>query len=379
MRHSIPVSATFNVLNYINITPSFSYTERWYTSSIDKYYDPGLDQLVTDTLWGFNRVWDYSASVSASTKLYGFFQPLPQLFGTKVNMIRHVFTPSVSLSYRPDFGEAQYGYYETLNYLDVNGIEKTHTYSRYQNSLYGTPGRGKSGTVSFNVSNNLEMKVRDDKDTVNLFKKVSLIDNFSFGTSYNMAADSLNWSNISANIRIKFGDVYTLNLSGSFDPYTYILNSAAIRCGSTLPSSKNTAFPAVWWVRVLLFRIPSTTILSKRKKRQKRQRGRRFIRFRGRLEWPGDDLSGPGDETNALDEPEPIPDPEADLYQPSNALERQPELYPALRQGGFQQRKVGIRHEADAHLSSTAIYRSPINGNLLWAAVITSIPSNYPR
>lgn len=228
MKHSIPVSATFTMLNYINITPSFSYTERWYTNRTDKYYDPELDRVMNDTIWGFHRVWDYNASVSASTKLYGYFQPLPQLFGTKVNMIRHVLTPSVSFSYRPDFGDERYGYYETLEYVDAAGKPQELTYSRYQNSLYGTPGKGKSGSINFNVANNLEMKVRNDKDTTeeNSFKKVSLIDNFSFGTSYNLAADSLNWSNISANIRIKFGPKYTLNLSGSFDPYTYQLNSA---------------------------------------------------------------------------------------------------------------------------------------------------------
>ncbi len=226
MKHSIPVSATFTVFNYINVTPSFSYTERWYTSRLDKYYDPETDRVLNDTVWGFNRVWDYNASVSASTKLYGFYQPLPQIFGTKVNMIRHVLTPSVSFSYRPDFGNDRYGYYETLEYVDAEGNTRTQPYSHYQNSLYGTPGKGKSGSINFNVANNVEMKVRNDKDSTeeNAFKKVSLIDNFSFGTSYNLAADSLNWSNISANIRIKFGTKYTLNLSGTFDPYTYQLD-----------------------------------------------------------------------------------------------------------------------------------------------------------
>ena len=227
MKHSIPVSATFNVFDYINVTPSFNYTERWYTNSIDKYYDE-TGALMTDTVWGFNRVWDYSASLSASTKLYGFYQPLP-IFGTKINMIRHVITPTVSLSYRPDFGLSRYGYYETIGYLAEDGTEKNTTYSHYQGSLYGSPSSGKSGTVSFSVANNLEMKVRNDRDTTedaDPFRKISLIDNFSFSTSYNMAADSLNWSNISANIRLKLSPKYTLNLSGTFDPYTYQLNSS---------------------------------------------------------------------------------------------------------------------------------------------------------
>ncbi len=317
MRHSIPVSATFNLLNYINITPSFSYTERWYSSSIDKYYDPGLNQLLTDTLWGFNRVWDYSASVSASTKLYGFFQPLPKLFGTKVNMIRHVLTPSVSLGYRPDFGEERYGYYKTIDYIDVEGNEKTHTYSRYQNSLYGTPGRGKSGTISFNVANNLEMKVRNDKDTINLFKKVSLIDNFSFGTSYNLAADSLNWSNISANIRIKFGDLYTLNLSGSFDPYTYILNSAGNPVRVNVTQFEKYGIPGRLVGTGTSFSYSINNDTFKKKDKEGKAKGRGGLSGSG-SEPPDLDagLSGPGDETEAFEEPEVIPDPEAALYQP---------------------------------------------------------------
>ena len=230
MKHNIPVSATFNAFNYINITPSFNYTERWYTSRINQGYDVDQQKVVNDTVWGFNRVWDYSLSVGVSTKLYGFYQPMAKLFGTnpKINMIRHVLTPTVSFSYHPDFGAERYGYYDTYTYVDAKGNEQTKTYSHYQNSLYGTPSQGMSGSVSFQIANNLEMKVRNDKDTTdaNPFKKISLIDNFSFGTSYNLAADSLNWSNISCNLRLKFGEKYTLNLSGQLDPYTYQLNKS---------------------------------------------------------------------------------------------------------------------------------------------------------
>ena len=223
--HDIPISATFNLLNYINITPSLSYSENWNTSSIKKHYDDSINKPVIDTIWGFNRIWEYSASVSASTKFYGLFQPNQKLFGEKINMIRHVMTPSISFSYRPDFGSKRYGYYDEFSYTDADGNIVTENYSRYESSMYGAPSPGKSGNIGFEVSNNLEMKVKQESDTSVVYKKVSLIDNFSFSSSYNMAADSLNWSNINANIRIKFGK-YTLNLSGSFDPYTYQLNSS---------------------------------------------------------------------------------------------------------------------------------------------------------
>jgi len=227
IEHSIPISATFNVLNYINITPSFNYTERWTSSSLDKHYDTGRNKVVTDTTWGFNRVWDYTASVSASSKLYGFYQPLPfinKLMGDKVNMIRHVMTPSISFSYRPDFGDEKYGYYGHYSYMDNDSVLQTTQYSRYANSLYGVPGTGKSGSVGFSLSNNLEMKLRSKVDSTETDKKVSLIDNLSFAGSYNLAVDSMNWSNISVNIRIKFGKLYTLNLGSSLDPYMYQLD-----------------------------------------------------------------------------------------------------------------------------------------------------------
>jgi len=223
--HSVPISATFNVMNYINVNTSFSYNERWYSSKLDKFYDDTNDKVVTDTAWGFNRVWDYTASVSASTKLYGMYQMNPKIFGN-ISQIRHVLTPDVSFSYHPDFGQAKFGYWDEYSYLDSKGNEQVVSYSRYANGLYGTPGKGKSGTVSFSLDNNVEMKLKQVTDTAINYKKVSLIDDLRFGTSYNLAADSLNWSDISASIRLKFGEKYTLNLSGSFQPYTYILNSA---------------------------------------------------------------------------------------------------------------------------------------------------------
>jgi len=153
------------------------------------------------------------------------YQMNPKIFGN-ISQIRHVMSPDISFSYHPDFGQSNFGYWGEYSYLDSKGNEQVVSYSHYANGLYGTPVRGKSGAVSFSLDNQVEMKLRQVTDTAINFKKVSLIDQFRFGTSYNMAQDSLNWSDISASIRLKFGSKYTLNLSGSFQPYTYILNSA---------------------------------------------------------------------------------------------------------------------------------------------------------
>ena len=146
MQHEIPISMTFPILKYINITPNFSYTERWYTHKVDKEYDMTTNQLVDrDTTYGFYRVFNYTASVSASTTLYGFFKPLPFL-GDKIEMIRHRLEPSVSISYAPDFGASRYGYWKDYIYTDRNGNLQEVSYSPFEGQIFSPPGRGKTGS-----------------------------------------------------------------------------------------------------------------------------------------------------------------------------------------------------------------------------------------
>lgn len=254
MRHSIPVSATFNILKYINVSPSINYTERWYMQSYNQHYDTKTNKVKTDTLTGFYRVFDFNTGVSASTKLYGTYVPfsaINKIFGNRIIAIRHVLTPTLGLSYAPDFGDAMWGYYGT--YVKQTADSKTagvyHNeivqYSHYNGSLYGSPGVGKSGNLNFSLANNLEMKVNNFNDTTGTqpTKKISLIDNFSVSGSYNMAADSLKWSMLSANIRIKLGS-YSLSLGGQFDPYMYGLNSSGSPTRINKLRWQNGKFPA---------------------------------------------------------------------------------------------------------------------------------------
>ena len=224
MRHSIPISATFTALNYLNITPSVSFTDRMYTSKVRRQWDPNAAVEVCDTSYSLYNVWDFSATMAFSTKVYGFFQPLPFL-GDKVKMIRHVLTPTVSFSASPDFGSPFFGYYDTYQYTDAQGELRTNTYSLFPNSLFGVPGIGKSGTVSYSLANNLEMKVKDNNDSIGE-RKISLIENFGVSQSYNFAADSLNWSNINTTLLLKLTRNFNLNLSAVWDVYTYQLNSS---------------------------------------------------------------------------------------------------------------------------------------------------------
>ncbi len=220
IKHSIPVSATFTAFKYINITPSFNYTERWYSYKVNRSWDEELMHEVRDTTYGFNRVYNYNLSISANTKLYGFYKPL---IGKKVQMIRHVLTPSVSYTLTPDFGHSRYGYYKSYTYTDAQGEVRTVDYSPYAGSLYGVPGKGRSGSISLNVSNNVEMKINTDRDSTGV-RKISLIDELGGSISYNMAAKTKPWSNLSTRIRLKLTKNYTFSLNSVWATYAYEFN-----------------------------------------------------------------------------------------------------------------------------------------------------------
>ena len=216
MKHTIPVEATFNLFKYINITPSFNYTERWYTRKVMQSYDQRAQEVVKDTVNGFNRVYDYNMSVSMNTKLYGMYKPL--FMKSKEIVLRHVITPSVSYTYTPDFGKSRYGYYETYTYTDENGEVRMAEYSPYEGSPYSYPGKGVSQNVSFSLKNNLEMKMASDKDTTG-YKKISLIDDLSGSLSYDIAQKR--WSNLSLTARLKLTKSYTFNMNATFATYAY--------------------------------------------------------------------------------------------------------------------------------------------------------------
>jgi hypothetical protein len=224
MRHSIPVSATFQILKTINVTPSFNYNSRWYTYKVLQSWDDTQMKAVRDTVYGFNRVYNYNLSVSANTKLYGFYTPTPlwiKLFGNKLITTRHVFSPSVSYSMSPDFSAARYGFYDTYTYTDENGEVRTVEYSPYTGSMYGVPGKGKSGTLSVSVGNNLEMKVRTDKDTAKTERIISLIDELGASMSYNFAATRKPWSNLNTRLRLKLPKNHTFSLNATWATYAY--------------------------------------------------------------------------------------------------------------------------------------------------------------
>ena len=224
-QHTIPVQANFTLFNYINVTPSFNFTDRMYSKKVTRGWDNTLQkEVVRDTTYGFHNVYNWSMNVGASTKLYGFWVPNRKLFGDKIQAIRHVITPQVSFSYAPNFGARRYGYYDSYQYTDASGNVKLVEYSPYQDELYSVPGKYKTEMISWDVSNNIEMKVKSDKDTTG-YKKISIIDELGASMSYNAAADYHRWSDLSMRLRLKWWKNYTFSLNAQFATYAYELDA----------------------------------------------------------------------------------------------------------------------------------------------------------
>ena len=223
MQHNIPISGNFTLFNYLNINPSLNFTDRMYTNKINRSWDEARQQEVTDTIDGFYNIYNWNFSVSASTKLYVFYTPWRKLFGDKIKTIRHVFTPQVSFNYAPDFSSSRYGYYETYQKTDANGNVSLVEYSPYSNGLYGVPGKGKTGSISVDISNNFEMKIKSDADSTGE-KKISLIDELGASMSYNFASDIRPLSDLSTRLRLKLTKSYTFNLNAVFASYAYELD-----------------------------------------------------------------------------------------------------------------------------------------------------------
>ncbi|MFR9566321.1 MAG: putative LPS assembly protein LptD, partial [Rikenellaceae bacterium] len=213
--HSVPVSMSFSLFDYLTVTPSVTYNEYWYFKSIEQQWNPTtneLEELAPD--YGFYRLYNYSTALSSSTTIYGMFQNKNSK--GKVQAIRHTITPTFGFSFSPDFSSQKHGYYRTVQ---ADSLGNLTTYSPYSDNAYGVPSSGKSLSMNFSLSQNLEMKVLSDRDTSGV-RKIKLIDNLSIGTvSYNFLADSMRLSTIPVSIRTTLFNNFGLNLSLTLDPY----------------------------------------------------------------------------------------------------------------------------------------------------------------
>ena len=220
MQHTIPISGNFTLFGYLNLNPSLNFTDRMYSQKHKRSWDVENQKEVVDTLQGFYNVYNWNFSLSASTKLYGFYIPNRKIFGDKIDRVRHVFTPTVSFSYAPDFSASRYGYWDTYQKTDANGNVSLVEYNQFQGMVFGAPGKGKTGNISMDISNNIEMKIKSDDDSTG-FKKISIIDELGASMSYNMAAETRPWSDLSTRLRLKLSKSYTFNMNAVFATYAY--------------------------------------------------------------------------------------------------------------------------------------------------------------
>ena len=216
IQHSIPVQASFTLFNHLNITPNANYTERWYFKKVERQWNPETNKVETlDPEYGFYRLYNYNAGVSMSTTIYGMWQVKEKYKDFKLQAIRHTINPQVSFSYTPNFGNQKYGYFQTIQ-SDSTG--RTTTYSPYSENAFGTPSSGENMSMSFSLSQSLEVKVKSQRDTTGV-KKVKVIDDLSLGGSYNFLADSMKLSTISISLRSSLSKKFGINLRATLDPY----------------------------------------------------------------------------------------------------------------------------------------------------------------
>lgn|GEM_PF-15740 len=214
IEHRIPVNLTMSVLNYINLTGSANYSERWLFRRQNLHWDQETKSVVADTTTGFYRVYDYNASASLTTKIFGMYEfRNPNFF---IQRMRHVVTPSVSLSIKPDFGNPRFGFWHTYQSREDG---TTVTYSPYTGlNSFGPPGRGESATMSLSLQQNLEAKVRTNKDTTGI-RKIAIIENLMLSSSINLLRDSMKMDPIRFTLVVPIVKNLKLNLNGTLNQY----------------------------------------------------------------------------------------------------------------------------------------------------------------
>ena len=218
--HQIPIEATFSLFNVINLTPHFDFNDHMTFKKERRSWDQARQVEVRDTTYGFYNKFDWRLSLSANTKIYGRYIPNRKIFGDKIQAIRHVFTPQVTFSYTPDFSTKRYGYYASYQKTDADGNVSLVQYSPYEGGMFSAPRKGMSGSIMVDISNNVEMKIKSDKD-ISGIKKISIIDELGANMSYDMAAKEKPWSDLNMRIRLKLTKSYTFSMNAQFATYAW--------------------------------------------------------------------------------------------------------------------------------------------------------------
>lgn len=223
-RHSIPISTNFKVFDHFSVSANANFEEVWTLNPIRKYYDPVLDDIVTEELNKFDSFRTYNFSTSVGTTIYGMFDFDKKGENKRLQKIRHVIRPSISYNINPAFDN----YYDTVEVIDADGTTRSE-YTRFENSIYGRPNNTFSSSIGIGIANNFEAKVRDRDTTKVEPKKITLLNNLNFSTSYNIAGDSLNWSPVRVTGGMQILDnKMNINFGATLDPYALDANNRRI-------------------------------------------------------------------------------------------------------------------------------------------------------
>ena len=222
-QHTIPLSTNFKVFKHFSMSTSANFKENWTFNTIKKEYDVETQSVITTPLKGFDSYRTYNFSTSIGTTVYGMFD-----FGEdkKIQAIRHVMRPSVSYNINPSFDK----YYETYEVISADGTTTNQVdYTRFEQSLFGAPGKTFSSGIGLSLNNNLEAKIRDKDSTATDPKKIFLLNSLNFSTNYNVAGDSLNWSpvRVSGGTQL-FDSKMSLNFGATLDPYALDNNNKKV-------------------------------------------------------------------------------------------------------------------------------------------------------
>ena len=214
VKHTMPISATIKVLKHFAWTNSIGLNDYMYFQRTERQWIHDTDStghLQIDTINGFYNLVDFNASTKITTKIYG----MKHFSGGPIRAIRHVITPEIGFTYRPNFGDPKWGVYGS--YTDGDG--KVQNYNKFDRALYGTPSQTQQGLLTYNIGNNLEIKVPSKSDTITGVKKVPILESFSISGNYDVTKDSVRFSPLSVNGRTTLFKKLGINYSSSWDPY----------------------------------------------------------------------------------------------------------------------------------------------------------------
>ena len=226
MRHSIPITTNFKVFNYLSVSAGGNFDETWTLNTINRFYDSNTNETVTEDVNGFDAYRTYNFSSSVGTTIYGQFNFEEEGEDKKIKAIRHVMRPNVSYNINPAFDR----YYDSYEVTDINGNAiREDEFSRFEGSLYGAPNKTYSSSIGLALSNNIEAKVRDKDSTKTEPKKIILLNNLNFSTSYNLAGDSLRISPVRMTGGTQlFNNKMNVNFGATLDPYALDNNNRKV-------------------------------------------------------------------------------------------------------------------------------------------------------